>query len=53
MKHHPIARGCALFIMRPARMQGTGNVEISFKDDFHTRGGPPFKTVEVTSRRRQ
>jgi len=28
-------------------------VEIIFKDDFHTEGGPPFKMVEVTSRRRQ
>jgi hypothetical protein len=28
-------------------------VEIIFKDEIHTRGGPPFKMVEVTSRRRQ
>ncbi|MGD8817996.1 MAG: DUF1579 family protein, partial [Acidobacteriota bacterium] len=28
-------------------------VEIVFRDNFHTQGGPPFKMVEVTSRRRQ
>lgn len=26
-------------------------VEIVFKDEVHTRGGPPFKMVEVTARR--
>jgi hypothetical protein len=26
--------------------------EVIFKDEVHTRGGPPFKMVEVTNRRR-
>lgn len=28
-------------------------IEIVFKDEIHTRGGPPFKMVEVTSRRQR
>jgi len=28
-------------------------VQIIFKDEIHTRGGPPFKMVEATSRRRR
>jgi len=31
--------------------ENTFVVEIIFKDEVHTRGGPPFKMVEVTSRR--